>query len=186
LTKHHQLLPDSLPRTTRKSYGRDTQGSITRLPSSDDSKELWKGYPGNYPPTPFLEQLKKVMERIPKRLSARHPPRTTRKSYGRDTQRTITRLPSSDDLKELWKGYLRIIHPTPFLEQLKKFMEGIPKGLFVRLPPRTTRKSYGRDTQGTWLPTSNWARGCELSYGGNSEKIRKLRIKIKLAKSYEI
>jgi hypothetical protein len=78
------------------------------------------------------------------------PPRTTRKSYGRDTQGTI--------------------HPTTFLKRLKKFMEGIPRGLSTRLPssndskelwngypvdylpnsiPQMTQKSYGRDTQGT-------------------------------------
>jgi len=38
--------PDFLPRTTRKGYGRDTQGRIYPLPSSDDLKGLWKGYPG--------------------------------------------------------------------------------------------------------------------------------------------
>jgi hypothetical protein len=38
----------------------------TQLPSSNDPKGLWKGYPGKNPP----ESL----------------PRTTRKGYGRDTQ----------------------------------------------------------------------------------------------------
>jgi hypothetical protein len=41
--------PDFLPRTTQKGYGRDTQGESARLPSSDDPKGLWKGYPGKKP-----------------------------------------------------------------------------------------------------------------------------------------
>jgi hypothetical protein len=45
-----------------------TRGESARLPSSNDSKELWKGYPGKNLPD--------------------SPPRTTQKSYGRDTQVT--------------------------------------------------------------------------------------------------
>jgi hypothetical protein len=66
-----EKLPDFLPQTTWKSYGNDAQGRIrptlfleqlervreeipmeesVRLPSSDNPKGLWKGYPGKNPP----------------------------------------------------------------------------------------------------------------------------------------
>jgi len=68
-----------------------------RLPSSNDPKGLWKGYP---------------------RLG--YLPRTTRKGYEGDTQDKVSflerlervmegrlkiRLPSSNNLKGLWRGY---------------------------------------------------------------------------------
>jgi hypothetical protein len=98
--------PDYLPRTTRKGYGRDTQGRIR--------------------PTSFLGRLERVMEGISREESARLPSSNDLKGYGRDTQGRIhptsflerperviegipreesARLPSLNDSKRLWKGF---------------------------------------------------------------------------------
>jgi hypothetical protein len=85
---------DSLPQRTRKGYGMDTQGRIrptpflrrlkrvmegipreefARLPSLDDSKGLWKGYPEKNPFDSLPRMTRKVMEGIPNEESAQLP-----------------------------------------------------------------------------------------------------------------
>jgi len=100
LSSIKQLLPQFILKNDKAT------STTTRLHSSNDSKELGKGYLGDHPPeflprttqkiygrdtqgtirpTPFLKRLERVREGIPRRLSAR--------------------LPSSNDSKKLWKGY---------------------------------------------------------------------------------
>jgi hypothetical protein len=58
-----------------------------RLPSSDNPKGLWKGYPGKNPPD-FL-------------------PRTTQKGYGRDTQGRIRSTTFLERLERVMEGIPR-------------------------------------------------------------------------------
>jgi len=96
--------PDSFPRTTRKSYGKDTKGRNPTIGGFRRDKDRIRL-------TSYLGKPERVMERIPRE-------ETPRLGIFKGIRIESAGLPSSDNSKGLWKGY-----------QGKKYLEwGFPKG----------------------------------------------------------